>query len=78
MFKFLCNDISNINISDFDKVELTNYEDFNNIDLLPIDNNVLFLNNDSKICPDILLITYNYNSSFVDLKSLQNDKKISL
>ena len=75
---FLCNDISNINISDFDNLKLSNYGVLNNNDLFSIDNNVLFLNNDSKICPAILLITSDDNSSFVDLKSLQNDKKIEL
>ena len=75
---FLCNDTSNINISDFDNLILSNDEVLNNNDLFSIDNNVLFLNNDSKICPAILLITSDDNSSFVDLKSLQNDKKISL
>jgi len=75
---FLCNDISNINISDFDNLKLSNDEVLNNNDLFSIDNNVLFLNNDSKICPVILLLTSDDNSSFVDLKSLQNDNKISL
>ena len=75
---FLCSDISNINISDFDNLKLSNDEVLNNNDLFSIDNNVLFLNNDSKICPVILLLTSDDNSSFVDLKSLQNDNKISL
>eukprot|EP00833_Pecoramyces_ruminatium_P018235 jgi/Orpsp1_1/1192267/evm.model.d7180000091854.1 len=72
------NDIINININDFEIQEFNNYEDNNTDGPSIIDNNILFHNINSKICPAVILLTPNEKTSFVESESLKDDKKCTI